>query len=396
MALIEWSSKVPLILRRLVLAERFTPVGAVIMQNQDGAAIPTKRFAKQVIRTGHYIKASDGLEFTVTQSNLVHWALAHQALKKAGVNVPVTFTHDFSGDPRKAAGRVDEMWIDGDALMFSCTLVGNDAIRATQVSDVSLYSPPEFTDGHGTKHVRPILHIALCTDPAVPGLADFVPLAASRGVTMSNGGPNNGVKPMDLEWLKKVATALGIDASQLADAAAVQAAINAKLESPASASQNANPASTSQSSTPPANPSQPAIKNETTTREFAASQSNGSDAGKAKVSPLVVKSLVASRTTVIDSLVTSRKIKPAQADALKKQYADAESLTLCLSQDVDDGFDSTIALLSQNDAAPDPNEKTGPQSYTLSDGRKGGGNDSATDNVMTREADRRAKVQSGK
>lgn len=107
---------------------------------------------------------------------LDHWAMIFSQMKVNGVKVPVPSGH--TNDSEKNRGWVEDIFRDGDSLFGIVALVG-DGIRLAGTNDVSIYSQSEYTDGNGNRYQWPILHVALCTDPVVPGLRGFEALAAS-------------------------------------------------------------------------------------------------------------------------------------------------------------------------------------------------------------------------
>lgn len=139
---------------------------------------PVRRFVKELIRCGQYVKQSEALGFTVTLDVLDHWVKTTAAYLSAGNKIPVPSTH--TDNPEANRGWVVDVFAEGRSLFATIDLVG-DGIKLAGTCDVSLYSPPELVDGHGNKYVRPIVHVALCTDPVIPGLAGFVPIETSRG-----------------------------------------------------------------------------------------------------------------------------------------------------------------------------------------------------------------------
>lgn len=173
--------------------EAFVPAGAAL-SNDEG--LPVRKFLKEVVKVGQYSKGDR--QFNITAAVLDHWAVMFGEMRDNGVKVPIPSTHKGDGDPDKNRGYVTDMWVDSDALFMMCDLIGEEGIAAAQRSDVSLYSPSEFKDGKGKIYKQPIVHVALCTDPVVPGLEDFVPIAASMETDMK----------IDVEKIKK---GLGIE-----------------------------------------------------------------------------------------------------------------------------------------------------------------------------------------
>lgn len=139
-----------------------------------------RRFRKELIKVGEYVHEPDGYEFAITSDTLQHWAKTFALMKANGVKVPIPATHEGMGDPDKNRGYVTDMFVDNNSLVMTCELIGKDALAAAARSDVSIGVPVEWTDGHGNEYKRPITHVAMVTDPVIPGLEDFIPLAASR------------------------------------------------------------------------------------------------------------------------------------------------------------------------------------------------------------------------
>ncbi len=141
--------------------------------------VPTRRYHKALIRVGEYVKAAAGERFTVTPELLSHWARTFGQMKANGVEVAMPVTHERAGDPDANRGYVEDLFVEGDTLIGVCRLIGEDALLAAARSDVSIFAPATFTDGKGHQYKRPIVHVALVTDPVIPGLGAFIPLAAS-------------------------------------------------------------------------------------------------------------------------------------------------------------------------------------------------------------------------
>ena len=157
-----------------ILRLRTGPARAVA-KGRRVAGQPVRRFLKELIKAGHYVKESDGLEFDVTPALIEHWAATFARMRANGLNVPVPSGHTHDGAANR--GWVRHLFRAGDSLYGVVDLVG-DGIPMAATNDVSIYAVPEFTDGHGNRYRWPILHVALCTDPVVPGLGGFLPIAA--------------------------------------------------------------------------------------------------------------------------------------------------------------------------------------------------------------------------
>lgn len=318
------------------------PVGSV---RQVGGQ-PVRRFRKELIRAGRYHKEADGLDFEVTGHSLDHWAATFSAMDAAGVKVPVPSGH--SNDPEDNRGWLVDAYRDGDALVGVIDLVGDSGIALAGTSDVSIYSPGEWTDGKGTTYKRPIRHVALCTDPVIPGLSGFVPIAASLGATPDNvpvltlSATHKESTSMDL---KKIQAALGIE-QELTDENAGDLILSAvgdmtKKRSELEAS------------------------GVTLVAKVDALNKKLADAGKAPAEPDPLMLSLANDNCKIkfDGLVEAGKITPAVRDGLQKLFVGDDGASLKLSLSSGQGMrqiDGLVAVLQQNDPVK-LGEKTGMQ-----------------------------------
>lgn len=325
-----------------------------------GKKQPSQRFVKDVIRAGDYVKQGktedDSLQFSVSKATLDHWVEEFQRMRENGVKVPIPNGHDAAGKSTENLGWVDDLFVEGDTLFMSCTLSGEKALEAAANSDVSINSPPELTDGKGNTYVRPIDHVAMVTDPVVPGLGDFIPLAASRRLAKQQENT--------MDFLMKLAEMFGMDPASLGDDQAAAEAMMLKAIGEKMAAKKEEPAvsaSMDDDAAPAVDPMQAGgekgkVKNVSVT--YAASRSGQVDG----VKPMMVDSVFDGRNAQIEGLVAKAKITPAQADMLKKQWCDKDAITLSLSRnETNDAFNSALAVLDANAAAVDTGSKTGPQ-----------------------------------
>lgn len=191
---------------RTLILRTATPPGDPTSGIYQVGGQPARRFRKEVIRTGAYHKAADGVDFKVEPATLDHWATEFQRMTEAGVKVPVPAGH--TDDPSKNQGWVKDLFVDGEGLFATLELVGEDAIKLAGRSDVSIFSPPEFIDGKKNAYQRPITHVALCTDPVIPGLSDWEPVAANQKALVLTR--KEQAKPMSIDY-GKVKAALGLE-----------------------------------------------------------------------------------------------------------------------------------------------------------------------------------------
>lgn len=142
------------------------------------AGQPSRRFRKEVARVGTYKHPTDKWTLRLTPERLRSWADTFGKMKKAGVEVPLCDDHIVSADT--ARGWVVGFEVEGDKGMATIEAIGEDAIRAIARNGASVYVEPEFVDGRGDQYAEAITHIALTPTPVIPGMGDFVPIAASR------------------------------------------------------------------------------------------------------------------------------------------------------------------------------------------------------------------------
>jgi len=320
-----------------------------------------RRFRKELIRTGHYVKDEDGIEFEVTPHTLAHFVEQFERMKANGVRVPVPNGHHNAGNADANRGYVEELFVEGDTLVGVLRMVGDDGIAAAQRSDVSIYVPIDFTDGKGNKYTRPIEHVALCTDPVVPGLGEFIPLAASKEAVVNK-----------LEFAKKLAKTLKL-AKELTEENAEElltAGITELIEARDKAAADLK-----------------AKEEEATEAKAEAEQLKV--AASRKADPLMVKLAADNAKLKLDGLVAASRLTPAARDKLAAALLgkDNEKLAVALSRG-DDGsaIDAIVAALSENTPVK-TGEKSGPQvNVSLSKGKEAG-----DEPAVVRDAKRRAE-----
>ena len=243
-------------------------------------------------------------------------------------------------------------------------LIGDDAIKLAGRTDVSIFVPPKFTDGKGNTYKQPIMHVALCTDPVIPGLGDWQAMAAN--LIRSKEPDDMGID------LKKLQTELGIDA-ELTDENAGELILSAAG----------------------------GFKKEITDLQAKVKQLEAEDGGDedeptGEVSPELVSLAQESRELKLSRLVAGDypkkgdppRLTPHAAEQLKKLFIGKDHLTLALSRgraNDHDHFDEVLAILAENDPV-ELGEKSGPQIMRLS--RDVAENEDA----LVKDADKRAKA----
>lgn len=358
----------------LILATATSPSAAVSSEQTEGGQ-PVRRFRKELIKAGNYVKPADGLAFSVDRAMLDHWAGVFATMKANGVKVPAPSGH--TTDPDRNRGWVEDIFREGDSLFGVISLIGADAIAMAGRSDVSIFTQPQYVDGKGNQYEWPILHVALCTDPVVPGLSGFVPIALSQGqppvnvpvlslqeqAAMPDPTPTpaaGAAKPGDAirEAIKQQVIAV-MDDDNIDDAQALTK-IKDLFKARAKALGILDPidkaASEGEVSSTPADP-------------MAASHAVAASLSVTK-DPMVLRMARKSRKQDLDALVTAGKITPAVRDSLAKQWLPEkdEALALSLSADGCNQFDTLVASLNLNAAVVPMGEQTGPQAVALSHG----------------------------
>ena len=341
-----------------------------INSQADSKGIPSRRFRKELIRTGQFCKQSEGVEFTVDQRTLEHWAATFSQMKNRGINVPVPSGHDKVDDPDANNGWVREMFVEGDRLVGVLELIGDEALKLAGTNDVSIFTLPEYTDSLNNEYKWPILHVALCTDPVIPGLGDFVPIAASKGQTpaqvpvlrlqemqtMPDFDPNAALTagagdPLKDAFKQEVIKALDDDSL---DMKATLARIKEILQAQEKAMGLLSPAA----AVAPTEPGpEPGI--------VAASQAGKPD-------PMVLKLAAENYGMKLSALVEAGKITSKVKDQLTEKLIGPENKALALS--LSSGSTSHIDNMLEAFAANDPvvlREHTGGQVLALSNPNAG-------------------------
>lgn len=179
----------------------------------DDNGVPRQKFVKELIRDGEFTKGEQ--KFRVTPEIRQHWEATHRKFVGAGNSVGVPTSHEawHKQDSDENRGFVRELFNEGDSLYGVIELIGDDAISAASRSNVSIYAQPKFKDGNGTEYDWPIRHAALTDQGVIPGLGEFIPIAASHDstpaqvpvFTLSTENPTMSID------LKKLGEKLGIE-----------------------------------------------------------------------------------------------------------------------------------------------------------------------------------------
>lgn len=380
----------------IILATPADPAQAAGAVRTEGG-LPVRRFRKEIVRAGRYTKDADGLEFSVTPEMLDRFAASTSAYLMAGNKIPMPVTH--TDDPEANRGWVRDVYRDGDSLYATCDLVGDDGIKLAGTCDVSIFAPPEYTDGSGNRYQWPILHVALCTDPVVAGLDGFVPIQTSRGKQITPAAPvfrlavetpKMPVDPMNPMPAAQAAAPIKADAGALESDPfdAILDAIEGQYL-PQIRDKKTDPKTRKQLAAEMAKKFDQAAKlladedSESQPGVPGEGEGEAMEACNAKMSrgrtvdPVLVRFAAEKYRGDLASLVRDRRIAPAVAKKLEASYiGNGQPLALSLSRSTSGltELDNIIGALRENTSVPAVGEKTGPQGgFVMSNPMAGGG-----------------------
>jgi len=335
------------------------------------------RYRKELIKIGKYIKASTKQTINVTLDTLNHWVATYKQWTANGNKVPIPLGHDRAQEPEANQGWVTDMFVEGGSLYGIMELADAKLALTTDVS-ISI-GDNTVVDGRGIKYSRPILHVALCTDPVVPGLGDFESMSFSLSLGESN------MKDI----LKKIAAALKLSKEDpteediLAAIGEVDAtkdkidlskiAVALKLSAEATEEEILS-----------------AIKPVEKVIEAMKPADKDKDKDKVELStiapaPQVVKLVTENREIKLGNLVKAGIITPAVKDVLATRFVAEKAVTLELSKGNSDEFDFLYGVLAQNNPVKLA-EITGVQVVELSQANK-----EEPENPVQKDINRRRK-----
>lgn len=297
----------------------------IVSLNTAAAKGSGLKYRKEVIYVGtFYAPTPDGdrQKFSVTESDLQHWKKSVELQLERGILVDVPIGH--TTDPEKSRGKVIGAAIDKNsrglpALFFDIEFADEEAAKLATRTQVSIYSPPSWTDGLGNTYSRPIRHVALTQQPVIPGLDAFTLVASLDEGTNS------------MEFLTQIAEALGLEVDPEMDEAALTQAILDAITSE----------------------EDPEMEDDPIVEDDDSDLPPDEDTG---MSLSMQREVANGRKARIALLLTKKHITPAQAKQLERKYCAPTSLSLSMSSD----FDSTLELLALSDPRP-TGSRTGAQ-----------------------------------
>ena len=315
----------------------------------------SRKYRKELIRLGKYVK--DDSPFEITELVLSNWVKQFHRMKRNGVRVPIPNTHDDDGDTSKNCGWVLDLFVEGESLFMVCDLIGEDAITSAAKADVSVYCPLNFTDGTGNEYEYPITHVAMCTHPVIPGLSEFIPLAASLKLKENK---------MDAKKISK-ALKLELDGDKSEDQF-IKAFTELKASFEGEQKKRKD------------------IEKERD--ELLKKEPTGNEEKPATPDPMLLSLAADNRNMKLAALVSAGRITPSVSEKLQDLFIgeDNKALVLSLQTGTHGNFDKLILALSENDPVQ-LNEQTGPQLFRLRDSLK----DDKQENLLIADAENRSK-----
>lgn len=204
-------------------------------------------FKKELIYPGNFVKKDESgnveFELPVDESLMDHWVATFDKMRENGVDVPVPVEH--TTDPEKRRGTVVRMTKEfnperGKPSLYAFIKFRDPKTAAdmSKTSQVSLFSPPSFSDGKGHEYTRPITHVALTDYPLVPGLDAFEKAVAAslarcpdRAIAMSKVLSMDSGEDQTMSPMQELAQDLGIDVGGETDDAVIKDLIEQALQS---------------------------------------------------------------------------------------------------------------------------------------------------------------------
>jgi len=337
-------------------------------------------YRKELAYPGRFTKVNpetkkEEFELPVTDTLLDHWVNTFSEMNKNGVDVPVPIGH--TTDPEARRGTVVDLKKEYNPARKCNALYAYVKFRDEQTandlrnSNVSLFMPPEFTDGKKRRYIRPIRHVAITDYPVIPGLDSFKPVAASfYELSLSE----DDAKMTIAELAEKMGVAVPDGADDDAAAQAILEAWDASEES----GDDEEPAVYDGSGEAPVEDDE----DMSALGDDFADDDSGDEPPPRKrrdeeedeetppamsfsMPPTLVRQVVRARRLEIDNLVQTRRISKPVADKLKTKYASDEAISVALSHEFSgsagDGFDDLMATLALNAPVAASGEQTGRQ-----------------------------------
>lgn len=169
----------------------------IASRNADGSPVfeerelPVEYRKKEVAKVGEWTHRGTGEPVPITRDRIKKWAENTTKLIAAGAAPFLPNRHrwdvtDADADEPLAAGdnfgKVIAAYVEGDSYINEYMLVGEQAQIADAANDVSICIMDGMLDAKGNRYGEAQHHLAIVHNPALPGLAPSVRIAASGDV----------------------------------------------------------------------------------------------------------------------------------------------------------------------------------------------------------------------
>lgn len=264
-------------------------------------------YEKELLPVGKLVRwvgdAKDVLDTVIQRPFLDNLVLSFKRMKGVGVRVPIFKTHHE--DPDNKRGQVEDLYVKKnskgvDSLFLKGRFDNENAVQLAMNNDVSALIPPKFVDGKGNTYTYPLRHVAITSNPVVPGLAPWHgPVVLAFELASGVPIPDDGKGGIAVEkLLNSLASELSLD---FTDGEELGSKLQKVLDG---------------------------------VKELKASQKE-EDVVQLDFPPMLVRQSQSYREKEIDALVLDRTISASMGDKLKKRYCSEEAIQLDLSMDTD-------------------------------------------------------------
>lgn len=356
---------------------------------------------KELIYPDHFVKKTpDGkveFELPVDETLMDHWVKVFQEMKAAGVEVPVPIEH--TTDPESRRGTVVDLKKEfnktrGENAVYAYIRFRDPKAEELAAStQVSLFCPPEFTDGKGKKYIRPIRHVALTDYPLVPDLGGFEKaIAASligttRSLVLSCETSTQPTEDVSMSQISDLADRLGITYEPGSDDESIMQAIESAWNADVAEDDFEEEATNELEDMDPMGGDEDPMMDPMLGDEepmmgddpmFSDDEEDGQAFGEddpmmvdeeeeeeapaPMFSASAVTSVINARRIELGNLVKEQKITPAVRDKLVRKYANPRAVNFALSHSkADADYADLISTLAMNGKVFSLGERTGPQ-----------------------------------
>lgn len=299
----------------------------------------TLLFEKEHAYAGKFQKG-DEPEFELTEQAIRHFAKESQRYLDNGnqCNLPVEHTTDPEKNRGKNLKWYNKIDSKGRLGLFSLTEFRDaEAAKLAKTAQTSIFCPPKHKDGAKNEYIRAVRHVALTDYPVIPGLDNFTPIAASLVEPVKPPKKEDRTMP-----IKSLAADIGLQLSEdiLKDEELILSEVQKSIKD---LQDQILELSEYKKKNPPVTPATDPVR----------------------VSKAQIKMLQENRELKLSQLVEKGNILTCVSKKLQDIFCGEQVLTLCLSEDKEDGFNAIIDALRDNDAIK-LSEVTGPQARDMS------------------------------